>query len=69
MSLKSSILYLIKSQGEASYDEIYALAEEQSHRPDNASRRSRELCQAGLIEPVKAKTKDGVVYIAGYRSL
>lgn len=69
MSLKSSILYLIKSQGEAGYDQIYALAEEMSHRPDNASRRARELCQAGLIEPIKEKTKDGTVFISGYRSI
>ena len=68
MSLKNSILYLIKSQGEVSYDEIYSLAEEMSHRPDNASRRCRELSNAGLIEPIKQRTKDGTLFINGYRS-
>jgi hypothetical protein len=69
MSLKNSILYLIKSQGEASYDEIYHLAEQLSHRPDNASRRARELTNEGLIEPIMAEAKSGVKYITAYRAL
>lgn len=68
MSLKSTILYKIKSQGECSFEELYAIAEEMSHRPDNVSRRARELTNEGLIIPLKTKTKDGVEYISGYRN-
>lgn len=69
MSLKSAVLFLVKSNGEASFDELYALAREFSKKPDNLTRRCRELSSAGLIEPTKAYTKDGVEYIAGYRAL
>ena len=69
MSLKDTILFLIKSQGEASFDELYKLAEEMSRKPDNLTRRCRELCQAGLIIPLKEKNRDGVDYISGYRAI
>jgi DNA-binding HxlR family transcriptional regulator len=68
MSLKSSILYLIKSQGEVSFGELYALANDVSRKPDNLTRRCRELTADGFIEPIKEKNRDGIDYISGYRS-
>jgi len=69
MSLKNSILYLIKSQGEVSFGELYALASEVSRKPDNLTRWCRELTNAGLIQPLKEKNRDGVEFISGYRSI
>jgi len=69
MSLRDTILFLIKSQGEASFDELYSLAEELSRKPDNLTRRCRELCQAGLVAPIKQRNRDGIEFICGYRAL
>jgi len=66
MSLKSAILFLIKSQGEASFDELYALAEEMSRKPDNLTRRCRELTNEGLIKPRMSENRDGIKYISAY---
>jgi predicted transcriptional regulator len=67
MSLKNTILYLIKSQGDVSFDELYSLAEENSRKPDNLTRRCRELCHEGLISPIKQRNREGIEYISGYR--
>jgi len=69
MSLKSSILYLIKSQGEVSIDEIKILSAETHHKESCSERRLRELCNSGIIQPIKERTKDGVLFISGYKAI
>jgi DNA-binding MarR family transcriptional regulator len=69
MSLKNSILYLIKSQGEVSINELEDLCREENYKISNYERRARELSNAGLIEPIKKRTKDGTLFINGYKAI
>jgi hypothetical protein len=69
MSLRNAILFKVKQEGEVGFDELYNLAQEFSRKPDNLTRRCRELTAEGFIEPIKATTKDGVEYISAYRSM
>jgi len=69
MSLKNAILYRIKSEGEVGFSDLYNLAQELSNKPDNLTRRCRELTNEGQIEPIMAEAKSGVKYITAYRAL
>jgi hypothetical protein len=69
MSLKNSILYLIKSQGEISINELEDLCREENYKISNYERRARELTNEGQIEPIMAEAKSGIKYITAYRSL
>jgi hypothetical protein len=67
-SLKSSILYLIKSQGEVGIDSLETLCRDENYKISNYERRCRELANYGLIEPIRERSKDGTLYISGYRA-
>ena len=68
MSIKNSIYFLVKSQGEIGIDELRELSDEIRHKQSCLERRARELVAEGLIEAIMATSKDGVRYVAGYRS-
>jgi hypothetical protein len=69
MSIKNTIHFLIKSQGEIGIDELRNLSDEIRHKQSCLERRARELVAEGQIEPIMAMTSSGVRYVAGYRSL
>lgn len=69
MSLKSQILFLVKSQGEASINELEELCRQERYKISNYERRARELSNEGLISAIKSRTKDGIEFISGYRAV
>lgn len=69
MSLKSSILYLIKSQGEVGINELESLCRQENYKISNYERRARELSNEGLIQPIKERSQDGTIFISGYKAI
>ena len=66
MSLKDSLLNLIKSRGQLSYGEAVQKAMEDGQRPSTMERRMRELCKEENIEPIMARSKRGTEYVSGW---
>lgn len=65
MSLKNTLLFAIKADGEIGLDDLERLSD--GYKLSNAERRLRELTAEGLIEPRFARSADGTKYISGYR--
>ena len=66
MSLKDSLLQLLKSRGQLSYSEMVNVCLEDGMKISNGERRMRELCNEEPIAPVMKKSKRGGEYIGGW---
>ena len=60
-SLKQKLKDIVLSKGYLSYGELVEICETQKFKISNGERRMRELCDGGMIFPVKAKN-----YIKGW---
>lgn len=67
-SLKEQLKNLIISRGEVSYGELVTFALEEGYKPDNMTRRMRELCAEENITPLKKKSKRNTNYVYAYRA-
>lgn len=67
MSLKTSLLFAIKNDGEIGLEDIEKISE--GYKLSNAERRLRELTAEGLIEPKFARSLDGTKFINGYKAI
>lgn len=67
MSLKDSLLQLIKSRGQITYGEAIEFAMKEGQRSSTMERRMRELCKEENIEPIMARSKRGTEYISAWR--
>lgn len=66
-SLKEQLKHLIFSRGEITYAELVTFAMEEGYKPDNMTRRMRELCVAENIHPLTKKSKRNTDYIYAYK--
>lgn len=66
-SLKEQLRHLILTRGEVSYGELVTFAMEEGYKPDNMTRRMRELCAEENITPLTKKSKRNTDYIYAYK--
>ncbi len=67
-SLKEKLKSLIIIRKEVGFGDLVTFAMEEGYKPDNMTRRMRELCAEGGIVPIMGVSRRGNDYIKSYKA-